>query len=319
MKAKYLYIALAAVTLAGCQNEIPTRGDSPASEGLYIFDNTHTSVVYKPADTAIDSAVIFGRTSYLEAADYTLNLSGDDNGYLDVATTIHFNAGQQYDTLIVNATNLPIGASTDLTIAIADEDATLYGRNTLTIRYEKDYNWASRGKVHFVSGFWNEEGDVAIEKAVEATDSLFRLVSPYFYIDSADETEEGSGVKEGSGYTVEEGHHIKFLLDADYNVISLDGTDYGSAFIYEVYTGITDSGDGEYSLYYDSRYASAGVDFSNKGNVFTFTSILLLGANPDGLYGPYVEQWTWTDGCPASLQGDDTEAPEEGETPETKE
>lgn len=316
MKTKYLYIALAAVALAGCNNEIPTRGDSPASEGLYIFDNTHTSVVYKPADVAIDSAIIFGRTSYLEAADYALTLSDYIEGYLDVAATIHFNAGQQYDTLIVDATNLPIGASTNLTIAIADEDATLYGRNAITIRYEKDYNWASRGKVHFVSGFWNEEGDVAIEKAVEATDSLFRLVSPYFYIDPADETEEGSGVKEGDGYSVEQGYHLKFILDADYNAVSLDGTQDGEYFVYEAFTGITGATDGEYSLYYSSRYDPDYCTFSNNGNVFTFSALLPLA---DGMYGPYAEQWTWTDGCPASLQGDDTETPEEGETPETEE
>lgn len=307
MKAKYLYIALAAVALAGCKNEIPARGDSPASEGLYIFDNTHTSVVYKPADVAIDSAVIIGRTSYLEAADYTLNITATDEGYLDVATTIHFNAGQQFDTLVVDATNMPIGASTDLTIAIADEDATLYGRSTLTINYAKDYNWASRGKVHFVSGFWNEEGDVAIEKAVEATDSLFRLVSPYFYIDPAEETEEGSGVKEGDGYAVEQGHHIKFILDANYNVVSLDGAQNGEYFVYEAFTGITSESDGEYSLYYTSKYDPDYCTFTNKGNVFTFNAFLPLA---DGLYGPYTEQWTWTDGCPASLQGDDTETPE---------
>ncbi len=308
MKAKYLYIALAAVALAGCNNEIPTRGDSPASEGLYIFDNTHTSVVYKPADVAIDSAVIIGRTSYLEAADYTLNITATDEDYLDVATTIHFNAGQQYDTLIVDATNLPVGASTDLTIAIADEDATLYGRSTLTINYQKDYNWASRGKVHFVSGFWNEEGDVAIEKAVEATDSLFRLVSPYFYIDSADETEEGSGVKEGDGYSVEQGYHLKFILDADYNVVSLDGTEVEGNFVYQAFTGLIHSDYGDIYHYYTSD-APTDCAFSNEGNVFTLKTYFIVEA---GAFGSYVEQWTWTDGCPASLQGGNTETPDEG-------
>lgn len=316
MKAKYLYIALAAVVLAGCNNEIPARGDSPASEGLYIFDNTHTSVVYKPADIAIDSAVILGRTSFLEAADYTLSVDVTRDGYLEVPNTVHFKAGQQFDTLIVNATNLPIGASTFLTITIADNDATLYGRNTLTVRYEKDYNWKSRGKVHFVSEFWNEEGDVAIEKAVEATDSLFRLVSPYFYIDSADETDEGSGVKKGDGYTVEQGYHLKFVLDAAYNALSLDGAVTGEFFIYEAFTGITSASDGEYSLYYTSKYDPEYCSFTNEGNVFTFNAFLPLA---DGLYGPYVEKWTWTDGCPASLQGTDTETPEEGGTSETEE
>lgn len=305
MKTKYISIAFAALLLAGCGNDFPTRDESPASEGFFIYETTHTIVTYTPDDVATDS-ILIGRTSYLEAADLTLNIEVSDEGTITLPTTLHFAAGQQFDTVAIDITALPIGSTATLGISIPEESATAYGRNTITISYTKDYNWESRGTVHFVSGMWNEEGDVEIEKAVEATDSLFRLVSPYFVIDSGEETEEGSGEKAGDGYSVLSGQHIKFILDADYNVVSLNGETVGGIFVYQLNTGISTDSEGAYYLYYSDRYASY-VSFSNEKNVFTLNTLLYL---PDyeggGLYGPYTEQWTWTEGCPASLNPSDS-------------
>ncbi len=302
MKTKYISIAFAALLLAGCGNDFPTRDESPASEGFFIYETTHTIVTYTPDDVATDS-ILIGRTSSLEAADLTLTVEVSEEGTITLPTTLHFAAGQQFDTVAIDASALPIGSSATLSITIPEEDATSYGRNAITISYTKDYNWESRGTVHFVSGIWNEEGDVEIEKAVEATDSLFRLVNPYFEIDPADETEEGSGEKAGDGYSVLSGQHIKFILDADYNVVSLDGEQAGDYFVYQLNMGISTDSEGEYYLYYSDRYASYGVSFSNEKNVFTLNALLYL---PDydggGIYGPYTEQWTWTEGCPAALQ-----------------
>ncbi len=310
-------MALAAVVLASCGNDFPTRDESPVSEGFFIYETTHNTVTYTPDDTPTDT-ILIGRTSYLEAADLTLNVELSDEGTITLPTTLHFAAGQQFDSVAIDATALAIGSTATLSISIPEEDATAYGRNAITISYTKDYNWESRGTVHFVSGIWNEEGDVEIEKAVEATDSLFRLVSPYFTIDPAEETEEGSGEKAGDGYSIVSGQHIKFILDADYNVVSLNGAEVGGYFLYELNLGISTSSEGEYYLYYGGKYASY-VSFSNEKNVFTLNTLLYL---PDydggGIYGPYTEEWTWTEGCPAALQPTD-DADTDGTSADTAE
>lgn len=307
MKTKYISIACAALLLAGCGNDFPTRDESPVSEGFFIYETTHTIVTYTPDDVATDS-ILIGRISYLEAADLTLNIEVSDEGTISLPTTLHFAAGQQFDTVAIDITALPIGSTATLSLSIPEEDATYYGRNAITISYTKDYNWESRGTVHFVSGIWNEEGDVEIEKAVEATDSLFRLVSPYFVIDSGEETEEGSGEKAGDGYSVLSGQHLKFILDADYNVVSLNGEQVGDYFLYQLDMGISTSSEGEYYLYYSDKYASY-VSFSNEKNVFTLNTLLYLpGYDGGGIYGPYTEQWTWTEGCPAALNPDGADA-----------
>ncbi len=302
MKTKYISIACAALLLAGCGNDFPTRDESPASEGFFIYETTHTIVTYTPDDVATDS-ILIGRTSYLEAADLTLNIEVSDEGTISLPTTLHFAAGQQFDTVAVDITALPIGSTATLSLSIPKENATYYGRNAITISYTKDYNWESRGTVHFVSGFWNEEGDVEIEKAVEATDSLFRLVSPYFVIDSGEETEEGSGEKTGDGYSVLSGQHIKFILDADYNVVSLNGEQSDGAFAYSNFTGIVYGSYGDIYLYYTSE-EPADCTFSNSGNVFSLSTYFIVEA---GNFGAYTEQWTWTEGCPAALNPDSTD------------
>ncbi len=301
MKTKYISIAFAALALASCGNDFPTRDESPASEGFFIYETTHTIVTYTPDDAAVDS-ILIGRTSSLEAADLTLTVEVPEDGTITLPTTLHFAAGQQFDTVAIDASALPIGSSASISISIPKEDATYYGRNAITISYTKDYNWESRGTVHFVSGFWNEEGDVEIEKAVEATDSLFRLVNPYFEIDPAEETEEGSGEKAGDGYSILSGQHLKFILDADYNVVSLDGAESDGAFVYSNFTGLVDGSYGDIYLYWTSEEA-ADCTFSNSGNVFSLSTYFIVDA---GNFGAYTEQWTWTEGCPEALNPSDS-------------
>lgn len=121
----------------------------------------------------------------------------------------------------------------------------------------KDYTWLPAGKALFSCGWSGEEveTEVAIQKAKESS-GLFRLVSPYYYSEKAAEAE---------GVTLEEGHHIQFLLDEN------NGAPIGFP-SKEQSIGEADEDYGNlYFAYYPGKY---NCSFTNKGNVYSINGLI---------------------------------------------
>lgn len=342
MKKVFKYIGvLSILALSACdvapKGPESIRSKSPLDTNkvqLFIFADTK-DVAISPADSGkfkISSAegtvvraekkfpIVFGRHIDSEEqkapAEVAFKIT-DKSAAFTLKDTARFAQGQAVDTVWVS-TDLDFGQSAKLLVEIPEAYRSTYGGGySKEIKVAVDYTWLDHGTGVFSTYFWNESGDVAIQYAKEykgegehATDTLFRLVSPYYATDSGDET--GPGEKGGSNYTVKEGCHIQILTDKNYDIITCGPAEEDKYYTYP--TGITYSGDAMMLLLCGKKninYADQGglVQYERINNTFIITSLVL----PAGSSSGYLESATfeWKSGCPASLQVDPTEG--EGE------
>jgi hypothetical protein len=133
------------------------------------------------------------------------------------------------------------------------------------------------GSVIYASQWEGAQAEVAIEQAKEYTDAagnlLFRLVSPYYYVSPT--------------YCTVKGLHLQFLLDKDYNAVSLPA----EGFVEMENTGYN------WMYWVPSQYPDYCF-FINEGNIYALGTLWTEGAS---LYGPVVEQWMWDNGYPGAV------------------
>lgn len=339
MKKVFKYIGvLSILALSACdvapKGPESIRSKSPLDTNkvqLFIFADTK-DVAISPADSGkfkISSAegtvvraekkfpIVFGRHIDSEEqkapAEVAFKIT-DKSAAFTLRDTARFAQGQAVDTVWVS-TDLDFGESAKLLVEIPEAYRSTYGGGySKEIKVAVDYTWLDHGTGVFTTSFWNESGDVAIQYAKEykgegehATDTLFRLVSPYFVTDSAEET--APGVKTGSSYTVKEGYHIQILTDKDYNIITCGPAEEEKAYIYDI--GLNYDGTlsillcGKKSVYYTTYEY---VHYARTNNIFTIDAVIAQ----DGTLSWFETiTFEWKSGCPASLQVDPTEG--EGE------
>lgn len=307
MKTKKLLIALLAVTatlFTACKENIPERGDSPLDEnaGCYIYDST-SDVVIKPADGDKFLMTIAGETdtvetkvfnvlvgrNYSEVADsFEMQVVDEDGGFM-LDPMVRFDKGEVVDTIEVEVL-LDFGNTSELVLTVPEEKASLYSASSKTINVEVDYTWLPRGKAEVVEGFLEGTTVVAVEKAKEATDSLFRLTNVFEEIAKA-------AYPDDYQLFAKPDYHFKFILDEDYNYVKLVGT--GENLSATGWSGdVLGAGSGmlEYicSEYGFGLYGVPGI--SNDANKYYLDGVIQsTGAWYFTLY------WTWIDGYPGEL------------------
>ena len=320
MKTKKLLIALLAVTatlFTACKENIPERGDSPLDEnaGCYIYDST-SDVVIKPADGGKFLMTIAGETdtvetkvfnvlvgrNYSEAADSFEMQVVDEAAAFSFDPMVRFDKGEVVDTIEVEVL-LDFGNTAELELTVPEEKASMYSASSKIINVEVDYTWLPRGKAEVVDYFLEGSTVVAVEKAKEATDSLFRLTNVFEEIAKAAYPDD---YKEISTPNV----HFKFILDEDYNLVSLVGN--GGALGPKHYStsgwlaGPLLGGIGELEYAYSSAAMSAyGGAFANDANEYQLSTVIFHGGG-SGYF--FTMEWKWTDGYPGELAD-----PSEGE------
>lgn len=307
MKTKKLLIALLAVTatlFTACKENIPERGDSPLDEnaGCYIYDNT-SDVVIKPADGGKYLMTIGGQTdtvetkvfnvlvgrNYAETADSFELVVVDEKGGFMFDPVVRFDKGEVVDTIAVEVL-LDFGNTAELELTVPEEKASMYSASSKTIKVEVDYTWLPRGKAEVVEGFLEGTTVVAVEKAKEATDSLFRLTNVFEEIAKAAYPDDYKLFSKPD-------YHFKFILDENYNYVKLVGT--GTHLSATGWSGdVLGAGSGmlEYicSDYGFGLYGVPGI--SNDANEYHLDGVIQSsGAWYFTLY------WTWVDGYPGEL------------------
>jgi len=290
----FMGLALAA-GLVGCKDGI-TNADPAAPETnaiqAYVYANT-SNITVKPA--ANDSVqiiwaegeytsdikvfpIVIGRRATKQAATLELEIDADDELFAWGDGILEFEAGQASDTLWV-VTFMEFGQKEDFKLAIPQEFSTQYGKQNFTVSVSVEYTWEEVGTVTMTSEWEGASAVVTIERAKEFKnakgDTLYRLVSPYYYI--------------APDYCNKEGFHIPFLLDKDYQLVGL----------YSDFIKVEDPGyDNVQYWYYDERYTDYCYMY-NDGNKFTFS---VLWTTPDGdLYSFSAESFVWDKGFPGEL------------------
>ncbi len=120
---KYVYVALVAVlALASCTDEYDYKPADKANQGgNATIEAAKSSYTYLPGET---QAITFTVHRIDSTQAGTVNLTSNSK-YFEVAP-VSFAAGEANKTVTINGT-LPVGQSANLSIAIADSDAFLYG------------------------------------------------------------------------------------------------------------------------------------------------------------------------------------------------
>lgn len=274
---KFILAGLMAVgmLLSACTEEPPVyQPATPETNEVqaYIYSDTKTSYQFVALEQSFP--VVIGRNQTEGEASFEL-VTNDTVGAF-VVEPVHFAAGEKSTTVNVTV-NLSYGESYGLTLMVPEELTTAYGAPQVSINVLVDFTWLPAGTVHYVSEWEGAEADVAIEQAKEYTDAagnlLFRLVSPYYYVSPT--------------YCTVQGLHLQFLLDKDYNAVSLPA----EGFVEVENTGYN------WMYWVPSQYPD-DCYFINEGDIYTLGTLWTEGAS---LYGPVKEEWTWEKGYPGAV------------------
>jgi hypothetical protein len=274
---KFILAGLMAVgmLLSACTEEPPVyQPAAPEANEVqaYIYSDTKTSYQFVALEQSFP--VVIGRNQTEGEASFEL-VTNDTVGAF-VVEPVHFAAGEKSTTVNVTV-NLSYGESYGLTLMIPEELATAYGAPQVSINVLVDFTWVPMGSVLYASQWEGAQAEVAIEQAKEYTDAagnlLFRLVSPYYYVSPT--------------YCTVKGLHLQFLLDKDYNAVSLPA----EGFVEMENTGYN------WMYWVPSQYPDYCF-FINEGNIYALGTLWTEGAS---LYGPVVEQWMWDNGYPGAV------------------
>jgi hypothetical protein len=274
---KFILAGLMAVgmLLSACTEEPPVyQPAAPEANEVqaYIYSDTKTSYQFVALEQSFP--VVIGRNQ--TEGEATFELVTNDTVGAFVVEPVHFAAGEKSTTVNVTV-NLSYGESYGLTLMIPEELATAYGAPQVSINVLVDFTWVPMGSVIYASQWEGAQAEVAIEQAKEYTDAagnlLFRLVSPYYYVSPT--------------YCTVKGLHLQFLLDKDYNAVSLPA----EGFVEMENTGYN------WMYWVPSQYPDYCF-FINEGNIYALGTLWTEGAS---LYGPVVEQWMWDNGYPGAV------------------
>lgn len=274
---KYSYVilcSLIALFFNSCSDEVEYVPASPIVEGgqAYITSDV-TSYSFTPDKELAFTVKVMRASESMSTVHLTSN-----NDAFEVPSTVEFESGEMSKEIKVTF-SCAIGSTEEVTISIPDEEAYMYGSNSVSVSVFVDYTWLSVGNVLFYAGWsGNVETEVSIEKAKE-TEGLFRLVSPYYY----SETAGGA-----TGVTLEEGHHIQFLLNES------DGTPIGFPTTVQS-MGESAEGDGNYYFAYTPD--ANNCSFTNKGNTYSINGLIAYDGEGEITLGWYETiTFVWNEG-----------------------
>ena len=148
------------------------------------------------------------------AIDETIGITHNctEVGIFTIPQTVSFVKGEyeKIITILIEPSNMSAGKeySFDLTL---EEKASFGGVNTTKITVLLELVWIPAGDALMASDWAGNSATVPVERA-EGT-NMYRLVSPYFYLEPE--------------YCPEEGYHVVFIVDDSYNAVSIIPSDIG--------------------------------------------------------------------------------------------
>ena len=271
---KLLFAILGAILLLSSCKDTIVREPSPVQNGThaYFSENNITSYSFIPADTPILNVVI-GRNISKGKATVKYAVV-DKDGVFNLPDSVVFADGSALDTIKVDFSKMPIGTTSTLSLEVDSLSSYFYGASSISITVLRDYKWVDAGVASMTSAWAGGTADVSIEHATGTY--LYRLVSPYYVLEPT--------------YCPAPGYHVQFLLDENYNAVSLPK--------YQNIGEAASSG-GSYWLYWNA--AKSYCSFTNVGNEYTINGAWAKGSLPTPTLSSYAtESFVWTKGYPGA-------------------
>lgn len=206
-----LTLAIATFSLVACdvsEDHVPGEASGIGVQA-YINQEMQTSYTYKLADAQVLNIPIYrGNTEHAATVHFDVN---DPDYAFNVPGTLNFEAGESVKNLQVTF-DITMGESHAFTLTIAKGEVFTYGAPSLTFRVMRDYNWIDAGTASVISAWVGntEPIEVPVQKREGVVESgstqLYRLYSPYFYMEPEYSTE---------------GSSIQFYVDNEFNAVEL--------------------------------------------------------------------------------------------------
>ena len=205
-------LSVAAVMFVGCSTDGYWDKAPIDSEVKYTFDQSEQTYTVAGTETLTEIKVSLTRNTNVGASTIAVDAKFNDPA-LSGPAEVTFADGSNTAIYTIAVGNIQVGVSYKATLSIAKDNTSVSGNSTTTINLSKLYNWVAAGSAQFYtswSGTIDDNGlvgdgvKVDIEKA-EGGNGLYRLVSPYYY----SETAAGA-----TGVTLVKGPHIQFTVNA---------------------------------------------------------------------------------------------------------
>jgi hypothetical protein len=252
---------------------VPTGGSQ-----AFVFENTPANLSFLPSEEQ-KFVIKVGRSESVSGTAATVNLVVDDpDGLFNVPSSVTFAAGATEAEIPVTF-DFQLGQKASLTVGFDDADAYIYSRPSCTISVLRDYVWVSAGVASMTSSWAGGPVDIPIQFAEGSNPLRYRLESPYYYLEP--------------DYCPEQGYHLVFELDENYNALN---------FLEQQYIGETSSTGADIFIYWASRFPSN--TFTNAGNTFTVVAHFLYLNEDNSISGwaNLTEQFVWKEGYPGKVE-----------------
>ncbi len=139
---KYAYVVLAgvmAMAVTSCKDTYDYDGPGAQDPGAFLSVDA-TTLKYAAEDAQILKLTLM-RTNVGAAEDVKLTC---DNAHFQVPTSVNFSANEDKKTIDIPFA-IQGGTTENVTISVADENATVYGVKTATFTITRDFVWEYLG------------------------------------------------------------------------------------------------------------------------------------------------------------------------------
>lgn len=275
-KFSILSLFAAMVALTSCSED--GYWDGYKDKGtVYSFAQDAVNCSYTPATIEESFTVVVNRNTK-NGADTLALVAEFDSNALSAPSEIIFEDGSNTAEIVIAISDLAIAETVTGVLSFDEELVSVAGAANCDIKVSLDYTWVSAGSCQVLSQWAQNSAPaiVPIEKASEGN-GLYRLNSLYYYLEP--------------NYCPEEGYHVQFYLDENYNALGLDQV----TFIGEELQG------GEAVLYW-SASGSYGCQFINSGNTYQINAVMAYTTATGGLglYNYETILFLWDQGYPGA-------------------
>ena len=177
---------LAVFAFASCSDEVEyTPAEKPTNAQVFFPTGLASTVNLSKSESSFDVQIMRGTSE--GAATYNLTCTDGTGGKLSVPSSVSFASGVSTATLSIgyNAEDFAYDDFSEVTIAVAESDATPYGISAYTFTVGIPAPWISLGMATYVEDcittFWST-GNLAYQVEIQENQEnpgLYRLVNAY--------------------------------------------------------------------------------------------------------------------------------------------
>lgn len=274
---KFPVLAMLAVSalITSCNDDGDWNGYNEVDE-VFTFDQESATYNFTPANLQDSIVVTLTRNNFGDEKFLPITAEFDSEA-LSGPSSVYFEKGSNQTDYVIKVNGLGIGETANATLAFADS-VSVSGSSTCSVSVKLDYTWVSAGSCQMYSQ-WAQNSSavrIPIEHALEG-DGLYRLNSPYYYLEP--------------DYCPKEGYHVQFYLDENYNALALDQISYMGE-------SLASTNDAVLLWFANGSYGSS---FQNAGSTFLINGVIgYVTAKGISLYAYEQLYFLWDQGYPGA-------------------